>query len=476
MLKYGGRQLQARICHLIELIWTQNKIPEDWYIGIITPIHKKGDKQKCVNYRPITLLNVVYKILANLVNKRLKEYAEGILGDYQNGFRPGRSTISAIHTLEQIFQKRWEHGEETHTIFIDFKSAFDTLNRKEMFKELEILKVPQKLRTILEVSLKHTKAKVRFQGTTTHSFEINKGVKQGDPISPTLFNLVLEGVLRRTKLDKKNIMTDQIQLIAYADDVAITASTRDGLIRAIENLDAEAQKFGMTINEAKTKYLKLGKGEAKSQNFLKTKKYNFEAVSSFNYLGVTVGGTARDKVRERILKGNQAYGRNKLLLKNKMLSKKTKIKIYKTLIRPVITYALETMVINRKEEEDLKIMERRIMRTILGPNITEDGEVRMKRNREIEQELGGENIVRCFKANRLQWAGHIMRRKPTEMIRRVTQWIPLGTRSRGRPRKRWGDAVEEDARTIGVTDWKSKCRDRAEWRKTTRVARTHNGL
>lgn len=159
-----------------------------------------------------------------------------------------------------------------------------------------------------------------------------------------------------------------------------------------------------------------------------------------------------------------------------MLSKKTKIKIYKTLIRPVITYALETMVINRKEEEDLKIMERRIMRTILGPNITEDGEVRMKRNREIEQELGGENIVRCFKANRLQWAGHIMRRKPTEMIRRVTQWIPLGTRSRGRPRKRWGDAVEEDARTIGVTDWKSKCRDRAEWRKTTRVARTHNGL
>lgn len=93
-------------------------------------------------------------------------------------------------------------------------------------------------------------------------------------------------------------MTDQIQIIAYADDVAITASTRDGLIRAIENLDAEAQKFGMTINEAKTKYLKLGKGEAKSQNFLKTKKYNFEAVSSFNYLGVTVGGTARDKVRE----------------------------------------------------------------------------------------------------------------------------------------------------------------------------------
>jgi len=85
-LKKGGETLWRRIHHLVKLIWTRHKIPEDWSTGIIHPIHKNGDKLECSNYRAITLLNVTYKVLSGTLYNRVAGYAEEILGDYQCGF------------------------------------------------------------------------------------------------------------------------------------------------------------------------------------------------------------------------------------------------------------------------------------------------------------------------------------------------------------------------------------------------------
>lgn len=138
------------------------EMQEEWNTGIITPIHKKGNKKQCENYRAITLLNTTYKILANLINKRLKLQAEEILGDYQNGFRPGRSTINGIHILEQIFQKTRNYNKEVHVLFVDFKSAFDSINREKMMKELKTLNISQTLSKLFKMTIHETKAKVRF--------------------------------------------------------------------------------------------------------------------------------------------------------------------------------------------------------------------------------------------------------------------------------------------------------------------------
>ena len=77
-LKKGGEALWRRIHHLIKLIWTQYKIPEEWSMGIIQPIYKKGDKLECSNYRAITLLNITYKVLSGILYNRLAEYVEKI--------------------------------------------------------------------------------------------------------------------------------------------------------------------------------------------------------------------------------------------------------------------------------------------------------------------------------------------------------------------------------------------------------------
>jgi hypothetical protein len=101
-------------------MWKQERMPEDWEIGIICPIFKKGDRRDCSNYRGITLLNNTYKIFICLIYNRLAKHSEQILGDYQLGFRPNRPTIDQIHTVRQILEKCYEFGVELHNIFIDF--------------------------------------------------------------------------------------------------------------------------------------------------------------------------------------------------------------------------------------------------------------------------------------------------------------------------------------------------------------------
>ncbi|KAF0724359.1 ribosome biogenesis protein TSR3 isoform X1 [Aphis craccivora] len=105
ILKTGAENLVKYIHRLINLIWQKEEIPKEWKTALVYPIHKKGDKQTCNNYRGIALLNVTYKILSYCILDRIKPWAEEIIGGYQAGFRQNRSTIDQIFILRQVLQK-----------------------------------------------------------------------------------------------------------------------------------------------------------------------------------------------------------------------------------------------------------------------------------------------------------------------------------------------------------------------------------
>ena len=159
-LKKGGETLRRRIHHLVKLIWTQHKIPEDWSIGIIHPIHKKGDMLDCSNYRAITLLNVTYKVLSVILYNRLADYAEEILGDHQCGFRTNRSTSEHIFTIRQIQEKAYEYNIHLHNLYIDFKQAFNSVNRSRMLNDLMLLGIPKKLTQLVGVTMAGSRATI----------------------------------------------------------------------------------------------------------------------------------------------------------------------------------------------------------------------------------------------------------------------------------------------------------------------------
>jgi len=105
LIKQGGTELKTRIHKLIMKKWDEETLPTEWTEGIICPIYKKGDRMICSNYRPITLLIVVYQIFSILINNRLTKIVESKLEDCQMGFRPNLSTIDNIFIVRQIIKK-----------------------------------------------------------------------------------------------------------------------------------------------------------------------------------------------------------------------------------------------------------------------------------------------------------------------------------------------------------------------------------
>ncbi|XP_039285400.1 uncharacterized protein LOC120351606 [Nilaparvata lugens] len=99
MIKSGGDRLKKELYGLIVMVWREEKMPDDWKTSMISPIFKKGDKMVFENYRGISLLSIAYKAFTNILLQRLTPFAEAVLGDYQGGFRKGRSTVDQIFTL-----------------------------------------------------------------------------------------------------------------------------------------------------------------------------------------------------------------------------------------------------------------------------------------------------------------------------------------------------------------------------------------
>jgi len=118
-------------------------MPDDWKIGLIVPLFKKGDKMKCENYRGIILLNVTYTILSSVILERLKEYSEEISGEYQCDFRPQRRTTDQLVVVRQILEKFYAHDIDLHLLFVDFKKAFDSMNQKKLLESVASFGIPK---------------------------------------------------------------------------------------------------------------------------------------------------------------------------------------------------------------------------------------------------------------------------------------------------------------------------------------------
>lgn len=97
LLNKGGNDLIVQLKWLINIIWGQEEIPTRWLVSVLCSNHKKGDAMVCQNYRRITLLNTSYKIVSNIIFSRIKQYSKEIIGEYQSGFMPGKSTVDQIH-------------------------------------------------------------------------------------------------------------------------------------------------------------------------------------------------------------------------------------------------------------------------------------------------------------------------------------------------------------------------------------------
>ncbi|XP_048481716.1 uncharacterized protein LOC125489586 [Plutella xylostella] len=414
--KYGGGRVQSELFQLLCKIWEEEKQPKEWNLGVICP----------------------------------------------------------------LMEKKWEYAQSIHSLFVDFTKAYDSIDREALFTILRNFKIPAKIVSMVEVATKESRMKVRVGGELTDEFAVVTGLKQGDALSPMLFNLALEHVLRGVlELDFGLQLNGKHKVVGYADDLAVLGKTAEEVRKAAKLLDTEAGKIGLRINCGKSEYLHMKRYKDKSvrRQDLHVGDVTYKGVSRFKYLGCTVTDTnTRDEeIDTRIQSFLRCSAALHKVLTSRLLSRNTKLRIYKTVIRPILMYGCEAWTLTQKEESKLLVAERKVLRKIFGPRQRPDGSWRVLKNAELEDLMAGANIVGETKAHRLRWLGHLQRMGKDRSAKRAYMGRPTGRRPVGRPRYRWSDAVEADLRELQVVDWRETALDRQKWRSLVSEAKTHFG-
>lgn len=473
LLKHGGEALYETIHALVLEVWRKEKIPRDWKIGIICPIFKKGDRTICSNYRGISLLNTTYKVLAHFLRQRLQVFAERGMGNYQAGFRPGRSTTGQIFGLRQLMEKAYEYGIDLHNIFIDFKKAYDSVQHKSVWQALVYYQVPPKLRNLIMETITETSYKIKLGNETTDEISSNVGLRQGDSLSPVLFNMVLDRIIKENPIQHNHyLFRNRGQILGYADDITIVSTSDRILAESYTNLKDRARAEGLIINEHKTKYLKVSRTQQELPSPT-IRQLQIEQVPTFKYLGSTVDtkNNLSTEIKTRIFAANRAYFALSKLFRSPHLSKNTKVKLYKTIVRPILTYGSETWTLLQEHEEQLRIFERKVLRRIYGP-ICENGLWRIRRNEELRALYDEADVVGFVKSGRIRWLGHMYRTPRDDNIRRLFESKPNISRPRGRPKKKYIDSVYKDLQQLGIYNWRDAARDRVKWKAIVKEAKT----
>ena len=193
---------------------------------------------------------------------RLQQYMNRELPDVQGGFRKGRGTSDQIANIHWIIQKAREFQKNIYFCFIDHANAFDCVDHNKLWKILKEMGIPEHLTCLLRNLYAGQEATFRTGHGTTHCFQIGKGVWQGCILSPCLFNLHAEYIMRNAGLEEAQvgikISGRNISNLRYADDTTFMAESEEELKSLLMKVKEESEKAGLKLYFQKTKIMASG--------------------------------------------------------------------------------------------------------------------------------------------------------------------------------------------------------------------------
>ena len=281
------------LCILFNNCFDSGLVPTQWKKGIITPIHKPGSKgyNDPKFFRGITLACTMYKLYCSILNARLSLWAEEmqIIQDEQNGFRKSRSCIDHLSSLTSIIDSRKALKKQTFAAFIDFKQAYDTINRDALWTKLSRYGLHGKILGAIKGIYSSVECCVRVNGLCSDWFDVKTGLKQGCIMSSFLFNMYINDLITSVNELRKGILIDGncVSLLCYADDIVLLANNATDLQCMLDKVNEWCTSWQMTINVHKTKVVHFRNQSIQLYNIPFTiDGKELDMVHSYKYLGL----------------------------------------------------------------------------------------------------------------------------------------------------------------------------------------------
>ena len=462
-MKYGGEKMTYALWVLCNHVWLTEACPEQWGQGAICLLFKDGDKRDPLNYRGITLLSVVGKVFASLVNVRLMAHCEegDRLVDEQAGFRKGRACADQIFIMKEVLTAR-KGKKKTFTCFIDVKKAYDRVSRDGLWAALWGKNVRGKMWRVLRNYYAKVQSCVIVNGERSDWFGIDVGVRQGCVLSPILFDVFIDGLARAVKALGLGVKVDagNHSPSYYADDVVITADTYEDLQKMMNAVNEFCRKARLQLNEGKTKMVVFGQ-RGLSGRTLKCGDMTVGEAAEYKYLGLVFEKNGWKKQKEKMVRqarrmAAMAWG---MLVQTGKMSTEGKLTIYKALVRPHVEYGAE--VVDAGAWEEAEEMQRWVGKRILLAGKRIPDEV-------VQGELGLLSLRGRRATLRLMFWAKILRMKKGRWVRRVYEAGKAEHEAKPNV-KNWASLTHEWLVKLGLEENWKKQQTAEDWQDEVRV-------
>lgn len=447
---------------IINQFWCSEQLPEEIAEGVIVNLPKKGDLTDRKNWRGITLLSMVNKVIAQIINVRLSTALLPALRKEQAGFRAHKSCVDHVNSLRVIVEQSVEWRSPLYLTFIDFEKAFDTLNHASIWNALECKGVPTKLIALIKGLYENATCRILHENQLSNKINICSGVRQGCVLSPLLFNCVLDVIMHRATRHRSGItwgLQGRLEDLDYADDICLLTHTFSDMQSKLSLVQEIASYAGLKINIGKTKVMRIN---VNNEQILYVNGQALAEVESFCYLGSILdksGGSKAD-ISSRINKARQAFGQLKRVWNSSYLSIQTKLRIFNSNVKSTLLYGCETWNAATRDMQSVQVFVNKCLRKILQIYWP-----RTITNNQLWLETQQQPIQIEIRKRKWSWIGHTLRKQITDIARQAIDWNPQGSRRRGRPSHTWKRQIESEISHLHLSwnEVKRLALDRAHW-------------
>ena len=293
LLRCAGLGFELVLTGLFNDIWTSLIWPTSWRLATLIPLYKDGDAQNPSNFRLLSMMNELPKVLEKILDQRLRVWADrvGALSDLQGGFRAGRGTVDQMFILNEIVAQRAEAKRPTFSCFVDIAKAYDTVWRPGLWAKLQETGCDADTLALLKAMYRTVVRRVLIQGKTSEDFVVEKGVPQGAVLSPLMYALYIDGLHDALRKHGFGVWVygRLVPLLFYADDIVLLASSPQQLQASMRVLDQYARKWRFKVNHGKSNVLIFGPHTPNPQATWYLGGRALKVTSQYKYLGLEFG-------------------------------------------------------------------------------------------------------------------------------------------------------------------------------------------